>query len=729
MRPVCTTIFLLLCLGATAPVWAQQPEAQELKFTSDFSSYSLATGRGVLSNNVVIFSTNAVLVADEATLDQRTSQVTADGHVRIQSDDIVWVGEHVSYNFVTKQMTASKFRAGKAPVFAGGEGLTGNLTNQTYTATNGYITLDDYAHPFLKVRAKRLTIKPGEKFVGHGTTLRIGSVPVFYLPFMSQRLDANAPAFTITPGFNSRFGGYLLGGYAWKWDEFLDSKLRVDYRTKRGPGAGTDLNFHLGDWGEALVKYYYLYDQSPETNIFGADYPHNRQRVEFNWLASPFTNTTFKSRVSFQTDDNVRREFFEGEYKQNVQPSTFLETRHFWDNWSLSAIASPRVNDFYETVERLPELKLTAFRQQIGALPLYYESESRAGYLRRLMPETNLPPGLAYEAARADTYHQVVMPLTLFGWLNVTPRAGGRFTYYSEADGPGATSLETNRSVFNTGAEISTKASRTWSGVRNGLFDVDGLRHIIEPSANYVYVPRPSARPGELPQFDHDVPNLNLLPIDFPDYNAIDSVDSQNVIRWGLRNRFQTKRDGQVTDLLDWDVFTDWRLQPEPGQTTFSDISSDLKFNPRSWLSLESLARYDLDAGQVRMAFNSITLQPNTTWNLKLGYFYLRDDFSAEPTAWGQGNNLFTSTLYLRVNENWGLRASHYYDLRDHKLEQQTYTVYRDFRSWTGALSFRARENVNDKTEYTVVFTFSLKALPRFTLGEDTIHTDHGFGY
>ena len=729
MKAACLTIFLLLGLGSAARLHAQPLAAQDWETQSDFTDYNLPSSLLTLSNNVVIKYGNAVLVADEATLNKNTGEVNANGRVRIQSDDMVWVGEHVSYNFITKRMEAREFRAGKAPMFAGGEGLSGNLTNKVYTATNGYITLDDYDHPFLKVRAKRLTITPGDKFVGHGTTLRIGSVPVFYLPWYSQRIDATAPAFTFTPGYKSRFGGYVLGGYEWKWDDFLTSKLHLDYRTERGPGAGADLNLHLGNWGEALVKYYYLYDLNPETNTSGADYPHERQRVEFNWLASPYTNTTFKSRVSFQSDDNLRREFFEGEYKQNIQPSSFVEARHFWDNFSLSAIGSPQVNDFFETVERLPEVKLTAFRQQIGASPFYYESESRAGYLRRVLPETNTPPGLSYEAARADTYHQIVLPVTLFGWLNITPRAGGRFTYYSEADGPGATSLETNRSVFNTGAEVTTKASRTWAGVRNGMFDMDGLRHIVEPSANYVYVPRPSARPGELPQFDHDLPNLNLLPIDFPDYNAIDAVDSQNVIRWGLRNRLQTKRAGEVVDLLDWDVFTDWRLNPEPGQKTFSDISSDLKFHPRSWLALESRTRYDLDHGQVRMAFNSLTLQPDTTWNLKLGYFYLRDDFSAEPTAWGAGNNLFTSTLYLRVNENWGLRVSHYYDLIEHQLEQQTYTVYRDFRSWTGALSFRVRENVNDKEEFTIAFTFSLKALPRFSLGEDTIQSDHSLGY
>jgi hypothetical protein len=46
--------------------------------------------------------------------------------------------------------------------------------------------------------------------------------------------------------------------------------------------------------------------------------------------------------------------------------------------------------------------------------------------------------------------------------------------------------------------------------------------------------------------------------------------------------------------------------------------------------------------------------------------------------------------------------------------QQQLYTIYRDFRSGTGALTFRVTEGPGQPDDYTVAFTFSLKALPRF---------------
>ncbi|MGN6556192.1 MAG: LPS assembly protein LptD, partial [Verrucomicrobiota bacterium] len=412
----------------------------------------------------------------------------------------------------------------------------------------------------------------------------------------------------------------------------------------------------------------------------------------------------------------------------NPQPNTFVEVNKFWQNFSLDVLAQPRLNNFYETVERLPDVRLSGFRQELGTSPFYYETESTAGYYRRLFAETNnAPPDLNFEAARADTYHQITLPQTFFGWLNFIPRAGGRFTYYSEATGPGASTDEVYRGVFNTGAEVNFKASALWPAVQSHALDLDGLRHIVEPSANYVYVPSPTDRPADLPQFDYELPSLALLPLDFPEYNSIDSVDSENVIRFGLRNKLQTKRNGQVEDVLDMNVQLDWRLRPRSDanpdleQKTFGDLYTDLTLRPRNWLILQSQTRFDINNETSRLLLHTVTIQPNDVWSWTLGHFYLRDQFNSSPTALGQGNELITSSFYYRMNENWGFRASHRYDLRQHRMREQYYTFYRDLRSWTCALTLGLRDNTGEADDYLVAFTFSLKAAPRFGLGSDTV--------
>jgi len=369
----------------------------------------------------------------------------------------------------------------------------------------------------------------------------------------------------------------------------------------------------------------------------------------------------------------------------------------------------------------LPEVRLTGFRQQLGSLPLYYESESSAGYYRRQFAETNGPVPPFFQADRADTFQQITWPETFFGWLNVVPRVGGRLTYYSKATGPGATTDEEYRRALNTGGEISFKAARLWPDIQSKALALDGLRHIIEPSVNYVYVTTPTYGPSQLPQFDYQMPSLGLLPIEFPEYNSIDSIDSQNVMRFGLGNKLQTKREGQVQDFLRWQVFTDWRLRPGPGQQTFSDIYSDLTLRPRSWITLQSLARFNPNTNQWNMAFYTVTFEPSDVWSWSIGQYYLRSDNSGSPTALGPGNNLISSSFFYRVNENWGFRAIHQFSVLDGRLQEQYYTLYRDMRSWTAALTAGVLDNGTGPKDYSVAFTFSLKAKPKFGLGHDTV--------
>jgi hypothetical protein len=368
-------------------------------------------------------------------------------------------------------------------------------------------------------------------------------------------------------------------------------------------------------------------------------------------------------------------------------------------------------------------VRLTGYRQQVLDSPVYYDSQSSAGWYRQFTTYTN---GLYQDdngfytrsAARADTYHQFTLPWTFFHWLNVAPRVGGRLTYYSSENFTnGQPNDDTFRGVFNTGVGASFKASQLWAGATNSTLQIDGLRHIIEPSVNYVFVPDPSTPPGQLPQFDAEQPSLLLLPINFPDYNDIDSIDTQNVIRFGLRNTLQTKRNGALDTLLSWNVQLDWRLDPKANQGTFNDLYSALAFRPRSWLTLESQTRNDLNDGRLNLAFEQLTFAPNDRWSWGLGYWYLRGGQWGNST-WAE-NNFVTSTLFVRFSDNWGARMTDNFNLVTSRLQEQFYSIYRDLRSWTSALTFRVTNDEGNSPDFTVAFTLSLKASPATTVGED----------
>jgi lipopolysaccharide assembly outer membrane protein LptD (OstA) len=717
------TFLALALLLSTRAHSQEQPEWEIVPLNdSGLAEYDENTGLLTLTNGVRLTYGGDILNANSLAFNVHTGDALADGAVRILRNDLIWAGEHIRYNVNSRVIEAEQFRTGKWPVFISAQGLHADPTNNVYFATNAFIATDDVANPSLRVRARRIKIIPGDKVVAYDATVYAGNVPVFYFPIYSRKLGINANNLNFIPGYRNHFGPFILGTYTWFLNEQLHGAFHVDYRQRRGVAAGPDLNYQLGKWGEGYLKYYYALDQDPNAETPLPRIPENRQRLNFAYHSSPATNLYVKSVVRYESDSRVVRDFFEGEYRQNIQPNTFVEANHFWQNFNLDAYVQPQVNDFLDTVERLPDIKLTGYRQQIGNSPLYYESESSAGYYRRIFAETNGAPLFPeYSAARADTYHQILYPNTLFGWLNLTPRVGGRFTYYSEASGPSTTTDETYRRVFNTGAEVSFKASRVWPALKSEFFQLDGLRHIVEPSVNYVYVPTPNERPPDLPQFDYQLQSLRLLPIEFPDFNAIDSIDSQNVLRLGLRNKLQTKRMNQVVNFADWNVYTDWRLDKLNGQTTFDDVYSDLVMRPRSWLTWESLERFNVDSGNFRMALNTVTIQPGPTWSWSGANYYFHDDFRPLPEGLGLGNNLFLSTIFYHLNENWAFSATHRFEARDGRLEEQRYTFYRDFRSWTAALSFRFRDNRVGDDDFTIAFTFSFKAQPRYGLGADTL--------
>jgi LPS-assembly protein len=702
---------------------AAAAEGWELESLTEQSRFEYRLGEGLLlgTNGVAIRYGDASLTAEVVWLNQQTGEAVAEGRVRILRADQVWVGERIRYNFRTRQMEAEQFRTGRPPVFAAAEGLRADLPQGAYTATNALVTTDDVAEPFDRVVARRITIVPGEYVELRHATFYLGQMPVLYLPYYRRSLRETGPRWDLIPGYRSRHGAYLLGTYYWKLSPTLDGAVHLDYRTQRGPGAGLDLEGHWGRWGNPKLEYYYAHDQDPGTDPLGGRLDTSRQRLAVGWLASPATNLQLRTQVRYLSDARVEYDFFESEYRRNPQPRTFAQATRFWDHFALELLAEPRLNDFFQTVERLPEARLTGWRQPLGATALFYESESSAGFYRLRFPHTN---GLAeprVEAFRADTLQQVLLPWTLGDWLHVTPQVGGRLTAYGEADGPGARTAEHTRAVFHTGVELSFKASRTWPELAFPWLEMDGLRHVVEPSVQYWYVPRPHPRPAELPQFDGLQPSLWLLPVEFPAYNAIDALDRIHQVRLGLRQRFHTKRVGTVETVADWSLFADWRPEHQPYQDSFSDLVSELTLRPRRWVQLHSAVRYAPEDGQVRLAFHTLSLTPGDRWSWTIGHYYLRDDFGVEPTAWGPGHDLLFHSLLWRWDDNWAFRVTHHWEIEQGQLQEQFYTVYRDFRSWTGALTFRVRNPEPGPTEYAVGFAFSLKAAPKYRPGEDSL--------
>ncbi|MES2570441.1 MAG: LPS assembly protein LptD [Verrucomicrobiota bacterium] len=277
------------------------------------------------------------------------------------------------------------------------------------------------------------------------------------------------------------------------------------------------------------------------------------------------------------------------------------------------------------------------------------------------------------------------------------------------------------RPVVNAGVEASFKFSRAFEQVQSRTWGLDGLRHVVQPYANVSFV-YSGEDPLNLLQFDRLNRSTQLPPIDFPQFNSIDSIDNWSIVRLGVRNRLQTRRDNLTLNWFEIDTFFDVNIdRPRfvgdamPDSGTFSNVFNRLRWIPLPWVNLTLDSQVPLlDTGFTE--FNtSLNFLVNENLSLSIGNRYI----SGDPTI--RSSSLLVLGGYLRLNDNWAFGARGQYEFETNLLESQRYELHRDLSSWVASLGVVILNNHNDSTgrtvsDYGLTLTFTLKDLPSVRL-------------
>ena len=747
---VCAFALGPMALAQTTGLTPAPPPAEDDSLGGRFSDIPIdisaerldASGEfATASGNVQISYGATTIYSDEAQYDPNTRDVIVSGNVRIYRDGRLVTAERAVYNLETKDITAASIRGESLPFVFSGSSFQNIAGSNGYLVKEGLFTTSDAGNPDWSLRARRVRIYPNDRVVFHDVKFYIGNTPVMWFPYVYQALNKKN-AFTITPGYSSVWGAYLLTNYTFPISENMGGSLRLDLLSSRGVAIGLDTDWESGEkkqsWGR--FRSYAIHDSDPglnRTSVEREPIDPGRYRVSFQ-AKQYFTDDIFASvDINLLSDERFLQDFFEGEYRENPNPDNMVALTKLGEDYSLTFLARKQFNEFLDGTERLPEVALDITRQPLFGTRIFYEGETSAGYYNRNFGEDSFLPD--YDSSRADTFHQFTYPGTYFGWLSIVPRIGVRGTWYSDsgafadieeistielADGTTTevrnlvTRLENEgeifRGVFNTGVEASFKLSRAYEQVQSRVWGLDGMRHIIQPYANFSFV-HTSEAGRELLQFDRLARSTQLPPIDFPAFNTIDSIEDWTILRLGLRNRFQTRRDNATFNWLELNTFFDVRFDrpdfglPEPDTGTFSNVVNRLRWTPLAWVTFTLDAQLPLfDAG-----FNEVNTRANFLVNdriqLNIGHRYLDGNILF------QDSSLLDFGGYFRLNENWGFSFRDTYEFNDHTLESQRYEIHRDLSSWVASLGLMTRQNRRDGKEvndYGVILTFTLKDLP-----------------
>jgi lipopolysaccharide assembly outer membrane protein LptD (OstA) len=698
------------------------------------------------SGNVQISYGATTIYCDQAQYDPTTRDVIATGNVRIYREGQLVTAERAVYNLETKDISGASVHGEAMPFMFGSNSFQNIPGTSGYLVKESLFTTSDSANPDWSLRARRVRIYPNDRVILYDAKLYVGNTPVMWFPFVYQPLNRKN-AFTITPGFRSAWGPYLLSNYTFPISDQVGGTLRLDYLGRRGPAVGLGTEWAPKqdggkNWGRFTA--YGLHDQNSDVNNTGLareEIRSGRYRVSFQ-ARQYITEDIFASvDINKLSDTRFLQDFAENEFLTNPQPDNVVSLTKYADSYTMSVLARKQFNEFFDGTERLPEAALDITRQPVFGTGLFYEGSTSGGYYRRNFAKGSTMPDYAF--ARLDSFHQILFPKTFFGWLSVVPRAGFRGTWYSQSGSlvpfqqqsvltlaNGMQQVVTNnatrlakqgdvfRPVFNAGLEVSFKASKEYESVQSRRWGLDGLRHVVQPYANLSYV-QSGKSAQEILQIDRLQRQSQPPAIDFPAFNTIDSIDDWNILRLGMRNRLQTRRDDATFNWLELDSFFDVRFERpnfsglDPDGGTYSNLVNRLRWNPLPWVTFTT-------AAQLPLLDNGFT-EVNST-----AYFLLNDRFSfsighryIDNNLLFQNSSLLDIGAYFRIDDNWAFSARGDYEFRDNTLQTQVYELHKDLSSWVASLGFIARNNgtaARSQYDYGVILTFTLKDLPDLRL-------------
>ncbi len=786
MHRLLLTLALFLVVGSAAR--AQFGSFGDVPIEINAEEMTFEGGIAVADRNVIIRYSDVTIYCDYATYNPETRDVLLTGSVRLYRAGQLFTGDRALYNLETKVLNASDFLGEFTPFRFGGRTMSTIGTNQ-YHVKDGIFTTSDSSKPDYHLRARTVRIYAKDRVIFSNVTLFVGRTPVFWFPYLYQSLDREV-SFTITPGYSSVWGAYLLGQYTFPLTENTSGKLRLDLYAERGLGVGFESTWPAGgkssgnrvldtvtdsttgekrlearkgeSWGR--FRSYYIDDKEPNLN----ETANNREPIDTGRYRISLQDRTYLTDdiyssidINKLSDRRFLQDFAEGEFRQNPNPDNMIALTKWSEDYTITLLGRKQINDDQDGTERLPEGALDMARRPIfGKSGLYYEGETSAGFLKRNFAEDSLLPD--YESFRADTFHQITYPTMLGGWLSLVPRVGVRGTYYSDSGTIQSqlfsreeqvaetdaitgepitdpvtglpvtrtvtlTSIENRlnqqgsvfRTVVSAGLESSFKLSRAYEQVQSRALGLDGLRHVIQPFMNLSFA-WTNQEPDRLFQFDSLRRSTQLPPIDFPQFNTIDSIDNWAIMRLGTRNRFQTRRDNQTFTWLELNTFfdvnfdrPDFGLPVNPDDGTFSNLVNRLRWTPVPWVNLQvdsQVPLFDEGFTEVNSSVNFLATR-NVQFNI--GHRYM------------SGNKLFNDSNllnvggYFRFDDNWAFSFRETYEFQDAILETQRYEVHRDLSSWVASLGMLVRKNEGTRgsqNDVGLLLTFTLKDIPNVRL-------------
>jgi LPS-assembly protein len=680
---------------------------QSIIVDGDKVEYFEEEGMIVAEGNVSITYGDVILTCDRIEVNTKSRRALCEGNVVIKHPEGTLTGDRIRYDFNKKEGEVIGGELDAFPWF-GRADETGKVGENEYLLRKGFVTTCDLDEPHYRITAKEIRVFPDDKVIAKNVVAYIGKVPVMWFPYYYHPIIQTRAKVQFIPGLNADWGYFLLS--AWRFYIKGNSRVDVlvDYRTKKGFAAGVDLYYNASDFamqglGEGLFRAYFV-----EQNGFGT---YEKSAFRDGETTEPELRKRFqwKHRIDFEpetvgmlefnklSDENFLKDYYYNEYEQNNRiPPNYVSVISSKPNYTFSIMANKRFNDFFTVTQRLPEFKLDVQDQRLWETPLYYRTTWSATAFERDYAFLSNP---TEKTERFDTYHKFSYVASV-GPVNITPYGEFRGTLYSkrkDEDSAGA------RMALGGGVDIFSRFHRIYDYSTDAAgLDINGLRHIMVPKINYFHRHQPTIAADKLLQMDD-----------------IDAIDKENVIKFELENKLQTKRivggGMKAVDLVRFLAGVDYNFRLNKRRVTFKEsgefdnLRFDLELRPYNWLFIQNKLEINPQNQSVKTGSIEFSMTPSSSFDLAFGYRYEH----MTPTP----RNQLTYDLRYRLNPKWALGVYQRYDLQSNSIEEQQLTVVRDLHCWEVELAYDLKGSNFVEDDFTFWLAFRIKAFPDLPIG------------
>lgn len=634
------------------------------------------------------------VAADKVTVNLRTHDVVAEGHVVIDQGPTRVSATQAVFNLDSKTGTFFNATAMMDPsMYFAGDRIE-KVDDDTYRMTNGVFTSCELDRPAWSFHVGDADVNLDDYAYMSNISFRASGLPVFWLPRLiwPTKRDRSQGFLIPRARYLEKFGSRLEMGYFMPFGESVDATIFADVNFQEYFGLGTQLryvpseNVKIGDFRAHVVN-----NAARDRLEWKYQYQHAQENLPGGFRGvvdvQDFSNLDFFREYDDDTRLHTLSNIYSSAYLTRNRPTYSLNILSDRRDIELLVPNPEDPNQFVtarQRFEQLPSLQLRMYPQRLGRTPVYFSMESSASHLRSggVSPTGERRVDASY--FRGDIFPTVALQLRTPSWFSVKPQLSLRETYYSaslqcpfDEQTCGTRELRDDQAIsrFYAQGQVETVGpsfSRVFNRAVGGF---SRFKHVVEPRVRYVYTTDVANR-DEIVRFDTvDSPYLPLV---------------QNSVEYSLTQRLIAKEAGEggnarevLSFALRQTVALSEPFERSPfstGQHRFTPLLATLRFNPYQSVTVDASATFgnishQLD--QVSLSANLVGTGANADKYLHLTWFSSLNppgltDASTSGIRLNAGSSLVKDRIRADVQLN--------FDAENGRFLEQRYLA-----GWTGS--------------------------------------------